>query len=263
MEDYNEVPFRQMVGQKIEKKDSERGAIEPMGFSLHGGKPIKELYRTVYTGGRGEGYCKEPVTKIHRTVTNDEGVSQKTMKSDESHRDGKKHFWQQTPEEIEAHNRQVEENVKALRARQNKSAEPEEDEAPEKKPSQKQTTLSSFEHKEASVRDMIAQKNTTGFVKNTGTGVGEARYDVATGKAKESWNDPNKSDETLMYLDAAQDALGQMYGNEGDDGVPYEQDPETGVAISEPTPNNPHMGEELLRRQPGPPSEYEVYRSFY
>lgn len=110
MEDYNKVSFRDMVSAKIQKKDSERGNIQGTGFPIHGGKPIKELYRTVYTGGPGcpgEQYMKEPVMEIHHTTTNDDGVSQKTLKSSEAE----------------------------------------------------------AEHSEKSIRDMVADRNATGFVK--------------------------------------------------------------------------------------------------
>lgn len=141
MEDYNQIPFRQMVGEKIAKKDSERGADAQMGFSLHGGKPIKELYRTVYTGGDDRGYYKEPVTKIHRTVTNDEGVTEKTLKSDHVTRD------------------QNEADLKnAVRNPQPSH---------EYGPWGSLESDEEIEHEEKSIRDMVAQKNATRFVKYT------------------------------------------------------------------------------------------------
>lgn len=127
MENYNEVPFRQMVGAKIEKKDSERGATEGVGFPIHGGKPIKELYRTVYTGGPGcpgGEYMKNPVMDPKVVQTNDEDATEKTMKSDNGgNGDARLEMSEGNPEDGET------------------------------------------EHEEKSIRDCIAEKNSSHFVK--------------------------------------------------------------------------------------------------
>lgn len=148
--EYDDRSFRDMVNEKIAKKDSERGAIEGVGFPLHGGKPIKELYRTVYTGGPGcpgGEYMKNPVTDPKVVQTNEEGVSQKAVKS-----------WK------EVDSKEEEDLKNATRSPQPPNmyhySKPDlahsgydEDEV--------------TEHEEKSFRDMVTEKNTTRFVKYT------------------------------------------------------------------------------------------------
>lgn len=180
MEDYNEVPFKEMLGKKIEKNNSERGDIG-------GTKPIKELYRTVYTGSStvmGGPYMKEPVMEIHHTQTNDQGVNQKTMKADyETGRTASKKFknWgNELRQEGETPRANLYEDhadwlkstfgddavyddrgntgIKTL-YHKGRIEDSQQEDIAENLQNEK------TEHDEKSIRDMIAEKNITGFAK--------------------------------------------------------------------------------------------------
>lgn len=189
MEDYNKVPFREMVGEKITKKDSERGA-ESIGFPIHGGKPIKELYRTVYTGGDDRGYMKEPVTKIHRTVTNEEGVSQKTVKSNGTGKRNEKERGRMARNLRDAGKMSNDDEFDVYLDTELGDFTDEKQLAQtrrEKDPNwNREAHLASKEHKEASVRDMIAGKNITGFVKGNGATMNSRRGEVVNGLLNET-----------------------------------------------------------------------------